>query len=176
MSILDLKTAWAAAGLGLSIACVGAGPAHALSSKECSAKYQAAKAAGTLNGEKWKAFRTAECSATPVAATDTGSSAGATAPTPTTSPAPAAASTPATVAPTTTAPATPGAPTAAVGNATFPNAVNTKYASDKPGKARMETCLDQYKANKGSGANGGMKWIQKGGGYYSLCSKRLKGA
>jgi hypothetical protein len=24
-------------------------------------------------------------------------------------------------------------------------------------------------------ANGGLKWIQRGGGYYSECSKRLKG-
>jgi hypothetical protein len=43
------------------------------------------------------------------------------------------------------------------------------------GKARMETCLDQYRANKANNANGGLKWIQRGGGYYSECSKRLKG-
>jgi hypothetical protein len=36
-------------------------PAHALTAKECSAKYQAAKAAGTLNGMKWNDFRRAEC-------------------------------------------------------------------------------------------------------------------
>ena len=170
MSILDRKTAWTAAGLGLSLVCVGALPANALSSKECGAKYQAAKTAGTLNGQNYKAFRTAECSNAAVAATDTP------APPATTSSAPAAGSAPAAVAPTTTAPAKADAATAAVGTATFPNAVNTKYASDKPGKARMETCLDQYKANKASGANGGMNWIQKGGGYYSACSKRLKGA
>ncbi len=40
----------------------------------------------------------------------------------------------------------------------------------------MLTCLDQYKANKASNGNGGLKWIQKGGGYYSECNKRLKGA
>jgi hypothetical protein len=39
----------------------------------------------------------------------------------------------------------------------------------------MATCLDQYKTNKANNANGGLKWIQKGGGYYSECSKRLKG-
>jgi hypothetical protein len=38
-------------------------PAQALSAKECGAKYQAAKAAGTLNGMKWKDFRKAECGA-----------------------------------------------------------------------------------------------------------------
>ena len=37
----------------------------------------------------------------------------------------------------------------------------------------MHTCLDQYKANKATGGNGGLAWIQKCGGYYSECSKRL---
>lgn len=36
-------------------------PAHALTMKECSAKYQAAKAAGTLNGMKWNDFRKTQC-------------------------------------------------------------------------------------------------------------------
>ena len=31
--------------------------AHALSMHQCSAKYQAAKTAGTLNGMKWNEFR-----------------------------------------------------------------------------------------------------------------------
>ena len=39
----------------------------------------------------------------------------------------------------------------------------------------MHTCLDQYNANKTGGGNGDLKWIQKGGGYYSECNKRLKG-
>ena len=39
----------------------------------------------------------------------------------------------------------------------------------------MHTCLDQYNANKVASANGGLKWIEKGGGYYSECNKRLKG-
>jgi hypothetical protein len=29
-------------------------------------------------------------------------------------------------------------------------------------------------ANKATNANGGLKWIEKGGGYYSECNKRLK--
>jgi hypothetical protein len=41
------------------------------------------------------------------------------------------------------------------------------------GNAQMETCLDQYKAGNG---NGGLKWIQKGGDYYSQCNSKLKGA
>src|SRR5215813_5975637 len=45
-------------------------PAQALTSQECSAKYQNAKAAGTLNGMKWNDFRKSQCSAeaTPAAA------------------------------------------------------------------------------------------------------------
>jgi hypothetical protein len=39
----------------------------------------------------------------------------------------------------------------------------------------METCLDQYRTNKANNTNGGLKWIQRGGGYYSECVKRLKG-
>src|SRR6202165_3347143 len=38
-------------------------PARALTTQECSAKYQAAKTAGTLNGQKWNDFRKAECGA-----------------------------------------------------------------------------------------------------------------
>ena len=36
-------------------------PAQALTTQECSAKYQAAKAAGTLGGQKWNDFRKAQC-------------------------------------------------------------------------------------------------------------------
>ena len=61
------------------------------------------------------------------------------------------------------------------GNAMFPNALSAKYSSESAGKARMHTCLDQYNANKANNGNGGMKWIEKGGGYYSECNKHLKG-
>ena len=69
---------------------------------------------------------------------------------------------------------TPPTPTAA-GRAVFPRAVSPRYSGESPGKARMQTCLDQYRANKASNANGGLKWVEKGGGYYSECNKRLKG-
>ena len=59
--------------------------------------------------------------------------------------------------------------------AVFPNAVDPKYSKETAGKARMHTCVDQYNANKATNGNGGMKWIQKGGGYYSECNKKLKG-
>ena len=52
----------------------------------------------------------------------------------------------------------------------------TLKTSLSAGKQRFKTCDDQYNANKASNANGGMKWIMKGGGYYSECNKRLKGA
>ena len=66
-----------------------------------------------------------------------------------------------------TKPATP----VATGDAVF----STKYASESASKARMHTCLDQYNANKTNNANGGLTWIKKGGGYYSVCNKKLKG-
>jgi hypothetical protein len=130
--------------------------AHALSMTECSAKYKDAKAAGTLNGMKWNDFRKANCAADAAA--------------------PAAAPAPATAAAPAAAPAPKPAPAPVVtGNATFPSAVDAKYSKESAGKARMATCLDQYKANKANNGNGGMKWIQKGGGYYSECNKKLKG-
>jgi hypothetical protein len=61
------------------------------------------------------------------------------------------------------------------GGAVFPSAISPKYSSESAGKARLHTCLDQYKANKASNGNGGLVWIAKGGGYYSECNKRLKG-
>jgi hypothetical protein len=134
--------------------------AQALSMKECSAKYKAAKEAGTLNGMKWNDFRKAQCGADATAE-------------PTPSAPPSAPATPPPKA-TATKPAAAPAPVA-TGNAVFPNALSPKYSGESAGKARMHTCLDQYRANKASGANGGLKWIEKGGGYYSECNKRLKG-
>ncbi len=141
------------------------GPAQALSMKECSAKFQAAKKDGTLAGLDWKTYRAKQCSAGTPAASSAG--------TPTTPAANASLATPASPAATTSRPTAAAA--AASGPATFPSAVDAKYSKDTPGKARMATCLDQYKANKANGGNGGLRWIQKGGGYYSECTKKLKG-
>ncbi len=57
----------------------------------------------------------------------------------------------------------------------FPTAVSAKFSNESAGKARMHTCLEQYHALKDANALGGLKWVQKGGGYYSLCNARLKG-
>jgi hypothetical protein len=142
-----MLTRYAAIYIGALVGAVAlqGGTAHALTMQECSAKYKAAKEAGSLNGMKWNDFRKAECGATATAA-------------PAPAPAPSAAPS-----------------TGYVGNAVFPNAVSSKYANESAGKARMHTCLDQYRANKASNGNGGLKWIQRGGGYYSECNKHLKG-
>ena len=146
-------------------AIVFAGPSQALTQKECSAKYEAAKKDGTLKGMKWNDFRKAECGsdAKPAAA-------------------PAAAAKPEEKKPEAKSemkkpeePKTAAKPAMAPSKAVFPTAVSPKYSKESEGKARMHTCLDQYNANKASDANGGMKWIEKGGGYYSECNKRLKG-
>ena len=147
------KLLCAVAAVGVT-ALAATAPAQALTMQECSAKYKAAKDAGTLSGQKWNDFRKSQCGAdaTPAAAPA--------------APAPTAAAKPM------TAPATP----MSMGNAVFPNAVDPKYSKETAGKARMHTCVDQYNANKAANGNGGMKWIEKGGGYYSECNRRLKGA
>ena len=145
--------------VSLLVGSIAASPAEALTSKECSAKYQAAKSAGTLGGKTWNDYRKTECAANAPAATTEP----ATKPEATTEPAKE------------TAPTKPAATTAvAPSNAVFPTAVSSKYSSEKAGRARMHACLDQYNANKATNANGGLKWIVKGGGYYSECNKRLK--
>src|SRR6185437_5638612 len=80
-------------------------PAQALTMKECSAKYQAAKTAGTLNGQKWRDFRKAQCGADATAA-----------------------------APTAAPPASGGAAAPSpAGNAVFPTAVAPKYSNESAG-------------------------------------------
>ncbi len=155
---IQAKLLCAAAVTGFA-AFVMTAPAQALTAQECSAKYQAAKKDGSLGTQKWNDFRKAQCGtdATPAAA----------------APAPAPAA-PAKEAKKEAAPA--AAPAAPTGPAVFPSAVNPKYSKESEGKARMHTCVDQYNANKTGNANGGLKWIQKGGGYYSECTKKLKGA
>jgi hypothetical protein len=145
-------------------------PAHALSMHECGAKYRAAQTAKTLNGMSWKEFRKAECGADAAAAPNGASSN-------TDSGTPAVAASPSdTAAPSKSKRVYNTAPAGGSTDAAFPSAVSPKYAGKSAGKARMLTCLDQYQANKTANQNGGLKWIQKGGGYYSMCNKHLKGA
>lgn len=141
-------------------------PAAALTMKECGAKYQSAKQAGTLKGMKWNDFRKAECADDDASEADAAAAekeeAKPASAKPAASEKPAAAEKPA------------AKPTAATsGQVSFPNEVSSKYSGETPGKARMRTCLDQYRANKESGAEQ-PKWIAKGGGYYSQCNAKLK--
>ncbi len=147
-------------------------PARAESvEKQCSVKYQAAKAANSLNGQTWNEFYK-QCAAELKGA------------------APASTAAPASPPPATTTQAAPAAParekhkkkeeTAApapvpTGPIVFPTAVSPKYASETPAKQRFHTCLDQYHTNKTTNSNGGLTWIEKGDGYYSECNKKLKG-
>ena len=131
------------------------GPANALTLRECAAKYKAALEAGTAKGMKLADFRKAECGTDATAGTTT----------------PKAETKSETKAETKSAPAS-----AAAGSAVFPTAVAPKYSSGPAAKGRLQTCLEQYKTNKTNNANGGLNWIQKGGGYYSECNKRLKGS
>ncbi|MEG3350174.1 hypothetical protein [Novacetimonas sp. GS1] len=134
-------------------------------SKACHQKFVAARTAGTLNGQTYKAFKTAQCDD---AATPATTAAPATPAAATTAPAEAPK-------PATTAQATPAATAPVATNATLPSAVSAKYAKETAGKARLHTCLDQYNANKSTNANGGLRWIERGGGYYSVCNAHLKG-
>jgi hypothetical protein len=140
-------------------------PAQALTMAECSAKYKAAQAAGTLKGMKWNDFRKAQCGADPAAAA---------APASTTQKTKAPEASEPTPATTELAPEPAAPKMAAPKGVVFPKAVSTKYASEKPAKARMHTCLDQYRINKANNGLGGLIWIQKGGGYYSICNSKLK--
>jgi hypothetical protein len=123
---------------------------NALSRAECGAKYRAAKAGNTLNGMKWNDFRMSQCGAS--GSDDTMPAADQ------------ASLTSQPQKPTVTAPQ----------GVTFPKAISTKYSSETPSKARMYTCRDQYHANKEAGTLGGLRWIQNGGGFYSLCNAALK--
>src|ERR1700759_4160293 len=95
-------------------ALVATAPAQALTPQECSAKYQAAKAAGTLEGQKWNDFRKAQCGADAAAA-------------------PAAApAAPKEVEAKPKKEKEAAAPASVpTGNAVFPSAVDQKYASEK---------------------------------------------
>jgi hypothetical protein len=132
-------------------ATAAAQPAKGLTMKECSAKYGAAKDAGKLGGMTWNQFRKAQCGAN-AAEDDTVPYIGQA-----------------------TYSGEPDSPQiAAPRGVKFPNAIARKFSDETPGKARLHTCLEQYYANKDSDSLGGLRWIQKGGGYYSLCNAKLK--
>ncbi len=124
-----------------------------LTVKDCSAKYQAAKAAGTLNGSTWNQFRKSDCTTDTQDAPDE-----------------------ADVAKDAPDPVEP----AVIANVSvpkgvkMPKATDAQYADLTAGKARMRTCVDAYHANKDAGTLNGLRWIQKGGGFYSICNSKIK--
>lgn len=120
-----------------------------LTFKECGAKYQAAKADGSLGDRKWLDYRRDVCGIQPRAPAANVSIA----------PAPSEAS-----------------QAEAISRLVFPTALATGIEAKKPSEARMRTCLKSYHQAKQAGALYGVRWIQKGGGYYSLCNARLKQA
>ncbi|MGX5840485.1 hypothetical protein ACWGTI_07185 [Mesorhizobium sp. ArgA1] len=148
MSRLKLAALIVTALLAWSVA-----PASALTMKECGEAYRTAKEGGTLNGMDWTAFRTEKCatSAAENASTDTVKAE------PPKEEASAAV-----------------VPTVAPAGVTFPTMLAAEFKTEKPAKARMKTCLQGYHGNKDAGTLNGLRWIQKGGGYYSLCNAKLK--
>lgn len=66
--------------------------------------------------------------------------------------------------------------TEAMSRLTFPVALAAEFNGQKPWEARMRTCLKSYREAKKAGTLYGVKWVEKGGGYYSLCSAKLRDA
>jgi hypothetical protein len=136
--------------------------------RACADEWNAMKANNTVGDKKWADFRK-ECLARTAAPADA-----APASAPATTPAPKASAR--TAAPKSTPAAVPGTPStpSTPSDAVFPTEVSPKYSDERAALARMHTCRDQYQENKANNANGGLAWLQKGGGYYSECNKRLK--
>lgn len=126
--------------------------------KICGDKWRIAKESSAKSGQTWMQFL-AKCR------TETAATA-----------APAASAKPVASIAETPAPASekPAVATAPGKPAVYPGAIASKFASEKPYRARQKTCSEQYQANKASGDNGGQRWLEKGGGYWSECNKRLK--
>ena len=110
---------------------VAASPVQAATMQDCSARYQAAQTAGTLNGMTWNDFREAECDADSLRQR---------------------LRLRRLLPPMQWArllrPPSPPMPGVAPGDAMFPPVVALKYATETPARARMHTCRDQYNVNK----------------------------
>ncbi|WP_013500422.1 hypothetical protein [Rhodopseudomonas palustris] len=193
MRVLKYETGAALLTAAALLTWSAATPAQAMTAQECSAKYQAAKADGTLDGQGWNDFRKAHCGAEAAS----GDSVAAEAKPSDAKPSDAK---PAAAKPETKPDAksdakidaksdaksgakpdsksrakTAAAPAVQQGPAVYPTAIDAKFAQEKPTRARLHTCAQQWKANKAANTTGGLRWIQKGGGYWSECNKRLKG-
>ncbi len=165
----------AIAGAALIVGFALASPASAEETikKQCSEKYQAAKKANTLNGQKWNEFYKqcdAELKGAPPSA-------------PRLRPAPAPA---------------PGSGTSAglpksrrkkkrskrnpaprpcrrVRSSIRTRSIRNTASLSAQLRAASRPATINIRPIKPTNSNGGLKWIEKGGGYYSLCNKHLKG-
>lgn len=129
--------------------------------KVCGDKWRAIREAQTANGVTWPQFL-ARCRV---------DAASLSAPAAPASPAAPADPTPAVASPKPTP-----QPRAGSRGPVFPDVVSSRHASERPALGRQRTCADQFKVNKAGDANGGLRWIEKGGGYWSLCNAHLKQA
>ena len=136
----------------LAVAALLACPGAAFSAEsvmvQCGQQYQAAKAAGTLNGQNWNQYRT-DCAARLKA-----QPAAATAPAPTTASAPA-----------------PAVPPAAATTAAAPKPLSGGQAAMR---SRQKQCGAEWRAQKATlvAQTPGLTWPK----YWSRCNTRLKAA
>lgn len=137
--------------VGSSVA-TAAPAAKKMSFFACHKEFQDAKKNGTLHGQSFADFKTQHCSETKTTSSNTSS-----------------------IPSTSSKPASP-VKSFLSGGAVFPTRIDPEFSSLSAGKARQKTCLKQYHLNKENGKNGELKWIQRGGGYYSQCNTRLKGS
>lgn len=142
----------ASAALVLSAAGLFAMPANAANATQaaCSQQYQAAKAAGTLNGQKWSDFYHS-CAA---GMKTSGAS---------------ATQTPVATAPAVTAPKL-SKRKAAAATAAATTAAAAPAAMASAGKTTSQICSSQYQAAKAAGTLNGQKW----GSFLSSCAASIK--
>lgn len=176
-----LLTAALGAVLGASVAgsAALAAPAGATPARACHKLFMSAKKDGSLNGQTYAAFKAAKCQTASSASTasstaPTGSESGSASKTP--APKMPVEAAPASEQTSAAEPVKKAAPVSAPSAAgvVFPTAIAPEFAKLTAGRARMKTCVAQYNANKATGRNGQLKWIQRGGGYWSECNTRLK--
>ncbi|MDQ0473298.1 hypothetical protein [Labrys wisconsinensis] len=137
--------------------------AEAMSRKDCSALYQQAKTAGTLNGMKWNDFRKAKCADTAAAPAAVPATPATPAPAPAAAPAPAPA-TPAPAPVKVTKPAPAAAPATPITTAEL-------TAGGAAGEhARIKECGAEWKANKATLQAQYPTWPK----YWSACDARIK--
>lgn len=150
------------------------GKAHGMAAKDCRKAFFAAKKDGTLNGLDYKDFKVSKCGIVPSAKAESKNPATRTEPEKAEVTKSESGKSEKKSGVSEHAATEAKAPVVS-GSVVFPNKIDPQFASLTPGKARMKTCVAQYNVNKENGGNGSLKWIQKGGGYWSQCNAHLKG-